>query len=251
MTQVSYNNNMSNKISKIENFKHQNIVTLNQRVVDKRYLLLDLWENIEINDVTSPITTEVNNTKSTNDKYKQIFLQLNNLKANNQRTISSNNSNDSKIYFDVTNQYDIVACMTNIEDKTISILKEYLEKIHKRGKFNFCSIIKNYKDKNNNESLDLVVSVNNPDYNASFYDNNKMRVDYHNTLSAPSSASVSTPRKYDIIKKSQSTFNIILELMHINFDMKEGTIVIDTRLRLVMENKNRKNNFNSRRTFYY
>ena len=41
---------------------------------------------------------------------------------------------------------------------------------------------------------------------------------------------------HSILSNIHSSFNIILELMYINFDMQEGIIVIDTRLRIIMEN---------------
>lgn len=186
---------MIKRVSKIENFNYRNIVTLNQKTADKKYLILDIWENIKDDQ---------------GDKYQQIFLQINNMKI---LSISK-----ERIYFDMTDRQDVISAMIRIEDSILQVLKDYLSKNNKRGRFNFCSIIKDNKKDATNKYV-MTFSLNNNDYPISIYnsDNNKMNMSF--------------------LEKSNNKFNIIMELMYINFDMISGTIVIDTRLRLMIENK--------------
>lgn len=193
---------MSKKISKIEAFNSQNVVTLNQRVTDRRYLILDLWEDIGA-------TQNVGNPGSS-DRYRQIFLQINNLKVRS--------FGNGRIYFDLTDRPDVVNSMIKIEDKIIYVLKNYLAKINKRGRFNFCSIIKD-ESTGNDKKVVLALNMSNYDYEINMFDSERKRTNY------------------SILNSKDSTFNIILELMYIQFDMPEGMIVIDTRLRLIMQNK--------------
>ena len=179
---------MSKNISKIELFKYNNIATLKQNVINKQYLLLDLWETLS------------------NNNYQQIFLQLNNVRV-------INITND-KIYFDITNRNDIIQSMINIENKIIYILKNYLARINKHGKFNFKSIIK--ENTTDNKTL-LELNLNNNDYPINIYNNAKQKTDLS-------------------IFNTNATFNIILELMYIRFDMCKGMIIIDTCFRLAVEN---------------
>jgi len=187
----------------IENFNHNQIVTLNQNVSAKRYLILDLWENIGKicgNDE--------------NENFKQIFLQINDLCV-------SRIVND-RIYFDVTDRNDIIDPLIAIEDSVILILRDYLAKIHKKGKFNFCSIMKEETETNTNNKRKktfIVLNLTNPDYNPGIFNSEKNK------------------SSHQILRNKNSTFNVIAEFMNINFDMKEGTIIIDTRLRIVCENK--------------
>ena len=186
---------MTTRISKIENFKYQNIVTIKQKTAERRFLVLDLWEDTKDVDI--------------NKKYQQIFLQMNNVKILE--------TPDNKICFDLTCRKDIMEPMYNIENNVIAILKNYFMKINKKGTFKFCSIIK--KIDNTDQGMMMAYSLKNSDYPINMYDSNKRLIN-------------------DItLTNSNSTFNIIIELMNIIFDMKEGTIVIDTRLRLMMENK--------------
>lgn len=194
---------MSKKISKIEEFNHQNVVTLNQRVTgDRRYLILDLWEDIEL--------TPNSRNQPTGDRYRQIFLQINNLEVLN--------FGNGRIYFDLENRNDVINSMIKIEDKIMLVLKNYLEKINKRGKFNFRSVMKDESTLDGNKKVVLALNVSNHDYEINMFDSNKRRSNYS-------------------ILNTNSTFNIILELMYIQFDMKEGMIMIDTRLRLIMQNQ--------------
>jgi hypothetical protein len=194
---------MTERVALIENFNHNQIVTLNQNVSAKRYLILDLWENIGKicgND--------------DNDNFKQIFLQINDLCV-------SRIVND-RIYLDVTDRNDIIDPLIAIEDSVILILRDYLAKIHKKGKFNFCSIMKEETETNTNNKQKksfIVLNLTNPDYDPGIFNYEKNK------------------SSHQILRNKNSTFNVIAEFMNINFDMKEGTIIIDTRLRLVCENK--------------
>src|SRR5579872_430462 len=162
---------MSKKISKIDKFNCKNVVTLNAHVSNNRYLVLDLWEN-------------------DNNEYKQIFLQINNLKVIN--------FNESRVYFDLTNRSDVINAMFAIEDHMISILKVHLCKLrikHRaKDSTNFRSVIKN--NKNTNAHI-LVLNLVNQDYNVNVFDSNKKQVDIH------------------YFTKQNTTFNVILEFMYI------------------------------------
>src|ERR1700692_4393466 len=92
---------MSDRITKIENFPYQNIVTLNQSVTDKRYLIFDLWS-----DPANP---------SAQTRYKQIFLQINDLKI---LCIK-----EGQIYFDLTKRRDVIDSMYSIEEHIFLLLK--------------------------------------------------------------------------------------------------------------------------------
>lgn len=196
---------MSKKISKLEDFKDNKVVTLNQSVKDRRYLILDLWEDIS---TISSISTD----NSSDRNYNQIFLQINRLKV-------ANILND-RLYFDLTDRDDVVNDLTVVEDKISIVLKNYLKKLYKnkKGNFTLCSIIKDNKGGSGEENLVLSFNLNNADYPICFYDRLKKKVDISH------------------LKNRDRTFNIIFEIMHINLDMLEGLIVIDTRLRMVMEN---------------
>jgi hypothetical protein len=178
---------MSN-ISKIESFNYNNITTLKQNVVDKQYLILDLWESVDRNN------------------HRQIFLQLNDVKV-------LNRTNDI-ILFDITDRNDIIQPLINIENTVLSILKTYLARINKHGKFNFSSSIK--ENKLDNTTI-LSLNLNNSDYPINIYNNLKQ----HSNVN---------------IFNNNSSFNIILEVMSIQFDMYKGLIVMDTRFRLAIEN---------------
>ena len=180
---------MSKNISNIELFNYNSITTLKQNVINKQYLILDLWETLRDND------------------YRQIFLQLNNVRV-------LNRAND-RILFDITGRNDIIQSMINIENKIISILKNYLARISKHGRFNFKSII---KDNIDNKTV-LILNLNNSDYPINIYDNSKQKTNIS-------------------IFNTNTTFNIILELMYIQLDMVNGMIMIDTRFRLALENTN-------------
>jgi hypothetical protein len=196
MSQVSKDSNTSNtskKISKIEKFDPSNIITLNQQVIDKRYLILDLWDKI-------------------NDQVNQVFLQINNLNVLSLETIR--NKNDA-ILFHVADRSDIIESMTKIENHILDILKRYLAKINKKGKFNFCSII--------NQNV-MRFNSNNSDYNMTIFDHDKKRITDLMFL-------INSNQHF-----GKSTFNIIFELMNIRLDMISGSISIDSRLRLIIEN---------------
>ena len=191
---------MSKKISKIETFNYQNIVTVKQIVENNRYLILDLWEDIRLNDIKI----------LKNNRYKQIFLQINDLMLTNYI--------DNIAYFDLTDRSDVIDAMSSIEHKLINILKNYLSSIKKKGRFTFRSIIKDDRgsiDHSNKVVLEL--NLKNKDYDISFYDIMK---NHSNSK---------------IFNNKDSKFNVILEIMSINFDMIKGEIVSDTRLRIVME----------------
>ena len=194
---------MSKKISKIENFNYQNIVTLNQSVADKRFLMLDLWEDIR---------TGASNIPSHNhNRYNQIFLQINDLHVLN--------FSEGRVFFDLTDRADVIDAITSIETKIISLLKNYLASIHKKGKFSFRSVIKDDRGDKKQGNVVLALNLSNQDYEVSFYDIAKKR------------------SNCSLINKQYARFNIILELMYINFDMKKGEIVADTRMRMCMETR--------------
>lgn len=198
---------MSKKISKIEKFNYQNIVTLNQSVADKRFLILDLWEDIRSNTPNAQKTSR----NADQNRYNQIFLQINDLHVLN--------FSDGKVYFDLTDRDDVIDAITSIEVKIMSVLKNYLASIHKKGKFNFRSVIKDDRGANDQGNIVLALNLSNQDYEAIFYDIAKKR------------------SNCSLINKQDAAFNVILELMYINFDMKKGEIVADTRLRMCMETR--------------
>jgi hypothetical protein len=194
---------MSKKISKIENFNYQNIVTLNQSVADKRFLMLDLWEDIR--------TGASNIPQHNHNRYNQIFLQINDLHVLN--------FSEGRVFFDLTDRADVIDAITSIETKIISLLKNYLASIHKKGKFSFRSVIKDDRGDKKQGNVVLALNLSNQDYEVSFYDIAKKR------------------SNCSLINKQYARFNIILELMYINFDMKKGEIVADTRMRMCMETR--------------
>lgn len=144
--------------------------------------------------------------------YNQILLQINNLYVLN--------IVNGTIYFDLTDRQDVIDSMSNIENHLIKILKNYLAKINKRGNFSFASVIK--LDSVNNQSKPaLALNIMNDDYDINFYDHTKTKVD----------------SKILRNQQTKSSFNIIIEIMYIHLDMIKGSIVVDTRLRMVMENR--------------
>jgi hypothetical protein len=190
---------MSSQVRKIGDIDITNFVTINQHVTENRYLTLDLWEH-EQND--------------SNDIYKQILVQIDNLSVKGIR--------DMRILFDITNRNDVIDKVTMIETKAIEILKNYLAMIHKRGKFQFNSFIKEEeinKHIKGNEQIErsLCFGLTNADYPLRVYNRNKIEMDIN------------------ILKQSKSTFSIVIELMNIQLDMVDGGIIIDTRIRGIME----------------
>jgi len=183
---------MAKKIIKLENFDYRNIVTLNQQVTAKRYLIFDLWNDCSREEKLS-------------QRYNQIFLQINDLRVLNIK--------DGQIYFELTGREEVSSTMFLIEDHLMILLKQYLAKMNKKGNFNFCSVIKT----TNTDSTALALNLKNDDYEITFYNRDKMKVDM------------------SITNKKESTFNIIIEIMYIYFDMMKGVIVIDTRLRMMLE----------------
>jgi hypothetical protein len=200
-------------VEKIENFNNQKVVTLNQRVADRRYLILDLWEDIGSDvsaDVPADVPADFPTDVPVDRRYRQLFLQINNLKV-------INVTND-RVYFDLTHRPELINKMTLIEDHILQILKNYLEKINKKGKFNFCSVVKDDRNPKGDGNIALALNIGNADYPVNIFDNNR---------------TIST---VNLLSKKGATFNIIIELLQIDFDMREGLIVIDTKLRLVVEN---------------
>lgn len=202
---------MSKKISKIEKFNCQTIVTLNQSVSDKRYLILDLWEDIRTGTTSNTSKESVSQRNIDHNRYNQIFLQINDLKVLNH--------SDGRVYFDLTDRDDVIDAITSLEVKTIQILKNYLASINKKGKFNFRSIIKDDRYDNDQGNIVLALNLVNQDYDVTFYDIAKKRANC------------------SLINKQCACFNVILELMYINFDMQKGEIVADTRLRMCVETR--------------
>lgn len=189
-------------ISKIENFNYQSIVNLNQSVSDKRYLILDLWEDIR------------NFSKSSQTRYNQIFLQINDL-----RVLNSSENTSNRVYFDLTNNNNVIGAFASLDNKIIDILKNYLASINKKGKFNFRSVVKDDRNDNGKGCVGLALNLVNQDYDISYYDINKKKT------------------SKTIINKPGACFNIILELMNIILDMKKGEIVADIRLRMCRETR--------------
>lgn len=182
---------MEDKIKKLEGYNSDGIITLNQHIIEKRYLVLDLWKR---------------NTHNGKVSYDQILLQINNLKI---LTIK-----DDQIFFDLNNRENVYNSMFQLEDKIMEVFKHYLAKLNKKGKFSLNSVI---KTDNIEGAHTLVLNSKNDDYSVSFYNINKEK-------SNPS-----------MLLNRDSLFNVIIEIMHIYFDMKEGMIIIDTRLRMVIE----------------
>ena len=58
---------MAHQIYKIEEFEPSNIQNLSQKVIQNRYLVLDLWNYIK-------------DCSGINQRFKQVFLQFNNVK---------------------------------------------------------------------------------------------------------------------------------------------------------------------------
>ena len=217
----------NNKIIKIEYFDYQNIVTLNQHVTGKRYLIFDLWEDTRnSNNLNSNNIKNSNNVKNFNNsivnnkydqQYKQIFLQINDLKVLNIK--------EGQVHFDLSKREDVIKSMFNIEEHILLILKKYLAKLDKKGNFNFCSVIKYDNPDNmsannnmNTNNVALTLNLNNDDYDVGFYTREKQRTDMN------------------ILSRRDTSYNIIIEIMYIYFDMIKGVIVVDTRLRMVLEN---------------
>lgn len=175
---------------KIENFDIDNIISIDQKITDKRYLIFDLRSK------------DNSYQKSVN----QILIQLNDLEIINKK--------DDIIYFDITNKTNIESKLIKIEEKILSILKRYLKQFNKKGTFEFNSIIKS------NENDQKIISFNllNDDYPINCFDKNKQKV--------------------QIEDLSTNTFyNIVIEIMYMYLDMVKGNIVIDSRLRMVVENR--------------
>ena len=186
---------MATKITKVENFNYKRIVNLNQDCKDRRYLVLDIWENIG-----------EENSRNIND-YVPIVLQIDN--------VSVLAITEDRILFDISGMDDIINPIVRIENKVMGLLKDFLRKTNKRGKFSLCSII---KYDNNNKTV-LALNLKNPDYPVSIYDRNKEKA------------------SGKILANKNAKFNIAIELMCLQLDMPSGVIVIDTNLRIVSENR--------------
>ncbi len=139
-------------------------------------------------------------------EYKQLYYQVNDMHVSG---FKKNN-----IVFDVTNNLNFVKFVHNLEDHLCSILKEYLSKHNKKGNFNMHSILSMRK-----EITTITTSIMYNDYNALLFDNMK-----NNANSS-------------VLNNKNSKFNVIFELVALQLDMKEGTIHIDNRLRMVLEHK--------------
>lgn len=186
------------KTSKIDQYPYANIVSLNQNVLDRRFLVFDLWEETK--------------KESTQDKFKQIFFQIDELNI-----LGMTNG---AIHFDLTKRSEVIQSINSIEDHILEILKRYLAKINKKGKFSFCSVVKNNVNDatgKNVGNMILALNINNDDYPLSIYNRNGNKTDIS-------------------ILKSGSKVSIIVEITNLYLDMVEGKIVIDTRLRMIKEN---------------
>lgn len=180
---------MSTTIFKIDKFDINDIISIDQKVTDKRYLVFDL------------------RTKNTNIKESgQILIQINDLEI-------INKSYDT-IYFDITDKQVIENKLNSIEEKILAILRQYLKHHNKKGSFEFNSLIKS------NENNQKIISFNlvNDDYPINCFDKNKTKISMDDL--------------------QQNTYcNIVIEIMYMYLDMIKGSIVIDSRLRLIIENK--------------
>lgn len=139
-------------------------------------------------------------------KYEQLYYQVNNL--------SVCRVNNNNIAFDITSDLIFVKFIHNVEEQLCCLLKEYLNKRNKKGNFNMQSMLSRTKGKTT-----IVSSLTNEDYNTLIYNNGKKLTDT------------------SILHNKNSKFNAIFELVGLRFDMKEGTIRIDNRLRMVLESK--------------
>jgi hypothetical protein len=126
------------RVHTLSNYTNLNIVNITQKVENNKNLVLDLWN------------------QDVNKNYSQIFLLLNNLKLLNK--------NSKTLTFEVSENHDLRIMINTIEDKAIELLKVYLAKINKKGKFSFNSNIKDLK----------ILELKNENYD--IYDNSKNKI---------------------------------------------------------------------------
>lgn len=151
----------------------------------------------------------IKNCKDSEQKNKQIFLQFNDVELHS----LSNNI----IQFNVTDRKDITDGLARIEQSIMNILRDYLLDIGKRGKFSFRSIV---RDDESNDQTYLIFNTTNPDYDIAIFNQNKQRI-YWN----------------DMKDKHNSKFNFIIELLSVQLDMVTGLIAVESKLRMIIENK--------------
>jgi len=146
-------------------------------------------------------------------KYQQILLQVNAVKIFG--------TSEQRISFDLTNQKEYIKNIISLENKCIDILKRYLHQINKKGKFNFMSLLKSEEHRQHENGVHILTLSTNPaDYSPSLFDSakNKVNMAYFNEM------------------QKNNTVNIIIEPYAIQLDMQNNDIMIDIRLRLVIEN---------------
>jgi len=167
------------RVHTLSNYTNLNIVNITQKVENNKNLVLDLWN------------------QDTNKKYSQIFLLLNNLKISNK--------NSKTITFEVSDNHDLRIMINTIEDKAIELLKVYLAKINKKGKFSFNSNIKDLK----------YLELKNENYD--IYDNSKNKI-----------------TSLDGINK----MDVIVEVVDIVLDMVSGIINLNMNLSAIISKIN-------------
>jgi len=198
MISLNYTMNVK-KVELLHEADFKKIVSLNRNVESSRYLILDIWNN--------PI----------DGKYQQILLQLNDIKIFGIR--------ENRISFDLTDHPEYIQNIVHLENKCIEILKRYLHQINRKGKFNFMSLMKSEVSEENKKNTNtvhiLTLSTNPSDYAPSLFDSVKTKVcmSYFNGM------------------QKNNTVNMIVEPYAIQLDWETSDIVIDIRLRLVIENK--------------
>ncbi len=126
------------KITMINKFDASKMTILDPRIVDNKFLVLDLWDN----------------------ELRQIFLQINDINV-------AKTKNDL-IRFDVTSRDDVTTSIKNIESECNNKLAEYMKKIGITNKF---KLRENIVHDQTNKLIGL--SVHNQDYNALLFDSTK------------------------------------------------------------------------------
>jgi hypothetical protein len=136
--------------------------------------------------------------------YKQILIQINKLKL-----IKSDDIN--KVIFDVSDRDNILEQISNIETYSLDIMQQYIKLQNKKITYTDRVLCP--------EKNQLKLNIHNLDYDPIVYDRNK---------------NVAT---FDYIYSDTSSFNIIFEVIAIVYNPVKGTLELDMRLRLMMENK--------------
>ena len=168
-------------------------------------------ENFDYNNIVIFGHNTVNNqdivfdlwNKYEND-YKQILIQINKL-----RLIKSDDNN--KVIFDVTNRDDIIERFSDIETYSLDIMQQYIKLQNNKITYTDRVLCP--------EKNQLKLNIHNLDYDPIVYDRNK---------------NITT---FDYVYSDLASYNIIFEVIAIMYNPVKGTLELDIRLRLMMENK--------------